>query len=122
MVDSQLKARGILNIKVLEAMQKVPRHLFVPKESIEHSYDDRPLYIGYGQTISQPYMVAFMTEVAGVDSKSKLLEIGTGYGYQAAILGEICKGVRITKKDDQKFVKEHLVPVRFVPMVGKETS
>jgi len=93
MVKRQIEARGISNKQVLDAMEKVPRHLFVPKDVMECAYEDRPLPIGYGQTISQPFIVAFMTESAMLNNTSKVLEIGTGSGYQAAILGEVCKEV-----------------------------
>ena len=93
MVKTQIKARGISDQNVLQAMQKVERHLFVPTEYASMAYEDYPLLIGDGQTISQPYIVAFMTEILKPDSTQKVLEIGTGSGYQAAILGEICKKV-----------------------------
>ena len=88
-----LKKRNIKDQAVLQAMQKVPRHLFVPEDMMNYAYEDRALGIACEQTISQPYMVAFMTEAAEVDNKSVVLEVGTGSGYQAAILGEICKEV-----------------------------
>ncbi|MGB5287355.1 MAG: protein-L-isoaspartate(D-aspartate) O-methyltransferase [Ignavibacteriaceae bacterium] len=93
MVDQQIKNRGINNQPTLDAMQHVPRHKFVPPDLIERAYDDRPLPIGYGQTISQPYIVAYMT--AAIDPKpgQKVLEIGTGSGYQAAVLSEIVNEV-----------------------------
>ena len=93
MVETQLIPRGIKNEKVLKAMLKVPRHLFVPENQREYAYDDGPLPIGHGQTISQPYMVAKMTELLEPDENKKVLEIGTGCGYQTAILAEICKEV-----------------------------
>jgi protein-L-isoaspartate(D-aspartate) O-methyltransferase len=93
MVATQLKGRHIHDLKVLKAMSKVPRELFVPKAQRELAYSDHPLPIGYGQTISQPYIVAFMTEAAQLKPSDKILEIGTGCGYQAAILAEICKEV-----------------------------
>ena len=89
MVRSQIAGRGITNRETLRAMRKVPRHLFVPEELVKEAYNDYPLSIGYGQTISQPYIVAYMTEVSRPDSKKKALEIGTGSGYQAAVLAEI---------------------------------
>jgi len=79
--------------EVMTALEKVPRHAFVAEEWLAHAYDNRPLPIGYGQTISQPYIVALMTELAGVDSDSRVLEIGTGSGYQAAILAELAAEV-----------------------------
>ena len=93
MVDKQLISRGITNKQVLDAMRKVARHLFVPPGLTKYAYEDRPLPIGYGQTISQPYIVAFMTEELDLNRSSRVLEIGTGSGYQAAILGEICDSV-----------------------------
>lgn len=93
MVESQIKARGIRNKEVLRAMQIMPRHLFVSKSLQQYAYEDRPLPIGHGQTISQPYIVAFMIEAANVDNHSKVLDIGTGSGYQAAVLAEICQEV-----------------------------
>lgn len=89
MVKTQLKARGISSEKVLNAFLTVPRHSFVPDEYLRFSYSDQPLPIGEGQTISQPYIVAFMTEVLGIKPGDKILEIGTGSGYQAAILSEM---------------------------------
>ncbi len=93
MVRTQIKARGITDPKVLEAMSKVERHMFIPETHIHQAYGDYPLPIGYGQTISQPYIVAFMTEVLELDKNSRVLEIGTGSGYQAAVLAEICDSV-----------------------------
>lgn len=93
MVDYQLVSRGIKDERVLAAMRKVPRHLFVP-EYIRHSaYEDMALPIGENQTISQPYMVAIMTELLELQGNEKVLEIGTGSGYQAAILAELAKEV-----------------------------
>ena len=89
MLEAQLKARGIKDEKVLKAMRKVPRHLFVPDNMKVQAYNDEPLPIGEGQTISQPYIVAYMTEVLSLKKNEKVLEIGTGSGYQSAILAEI---------------------------------
>jgi protein-L-isoaspartate(D-aspartate) O-methyltransferase len=89
MVKTQIMGRGISNQAVLDAMKKVPRHQFVPKEYQDEAYNDNPLPIGYGQTISQPYIVAYMTDVLKPVKSMKALEIGTGSGYQAAILAEI---------------------------------
>jgi protein-L-isoaspartate(D-aspartate) O-methyltransferase len=89
MVEQQIKARGVRNKMVLEAMGKVPRHLFVPEKDRQFSYYDQPLPIGLGQTISQPYIVALMTEMLDVDKDDIVLEIGTGSGYQAAVLSAI---------------------------------
>jgi len=93
MVESQLKARGIKDPKILEVINKTPRHLFVPENIRKYAYEDQPLDIGYGQTISQPYIVAFMTEAANLEPNAKVLEIGTGSGYQTAILAGLCKEV-----------------------------
>src|SRR5215475_1329514 len=93
MVEEQIKARGIKDEGVLAAMLKVPRERFVPSGVAPLAYADRPLPIGYGQTISQPYIVAFMTEALQVTNNKKVLEIGTGSGYQAAVLGELAREV-----------------------------
>jgi protein-L-isoaspartate(D-aspartate) O-methyltransferase len=93
MVTQQIISRGVEDSATLRAMKKVPRHVFVPREYESEAYDDNPLPIGYGQTISQPYIVAYMTEVTAPDRSKVALEIGTGSGYQAAILGEIVKKV-----------------------------
>jgi protein-L-isoaspartate(D-aspartate) O-methyltransferase len=93
MVETQIKARGVKDTLVLNAMKKVPRHLFVPEKLKSKAYWDRPLPIGENQTISQPYIVAFMTEQLKLKGKEKVLEIGTGSGYQAAVLAEIVKEV-----------------------------
>lgn len=93
MVVKQLIARGIKNEMVLAAMRKVPRHLFIPNESLENAYGDYPMTIGYGQTISQPYMVAAMTEHLTLKGEDRVLEVGTGSGYQSAVLAEIAKEV-----------------------------
>lgn len=89
MVRTQIMERGITNPAVLAAMKKVPRHLFVPQEYLDEAYNDYPLQIGYNQTISQPYIVAYMTDILKPGKKMKALEIGTGSGYQAAVLAEI---------------------------------
>lgn len=89
MVEEQLRARGIRSEEVLGAMARVPRHRFVPSSQEEWAHEDRPLPIGHGQTISQPYIVAYMTEALGVTRNHKVLEIGTGSGYQAAVLAEL---------------------------------
>jgi protein-L-isoaspartate(D-aspartate) O-methyltransferase len=93
MVNYQIRARGIKDKQVIDAMLKVPRHLFVPKAHIKYSYRDHPIPIGYGQTISQPYIVALMTELLKLNKDDKVLEVGTGSGYQAAILSKIVKKV-----------------------------
>ncbi|RPJ17203.1 MAG: protein-L-isoaspartate(D-aspartate) O-methyltransferase [Desulfobacteraceae bacterium] len=93
MVSTQIEARGVKNIKVLDAMRKVERHKFVPQKYMNSAYEDYPLPIGEGQTISQPYIVALMTEVLDPDITKKVLEIGTGSGYQAAVLSELVQSV-----------------------------
>ena len=93
MVDEQIRARDVRSAPVLEAMRKVPRHLFVPEDERRSAYTDFPLPIGFGQTISQPYIVAFMTEALDVGPTHRVLEIGTGSGYQAAVLGELAREV-----------------------------
>jgi protein-L-isoaspartate(D-aspartate) O-methyltransferase len=89
MVRSQIAARGVSSELVLAAMREVPRHEFVPARLRDHAYEDRPLPIGFSQTISQPYIVAAMTELAELREGSRVLEIGTGSGYQAAVIHEI---------------------------------
>jgi protein-L-isoaspartate(D-aspartate) O-methyltransferase len=89
MVETQIQNRGVHDTAVLAAMEAVPRHLFVPAEWQEDAYADHPLPIGYGQTISQPYIVAWMSELLGLEAGDRVLEIGTGSGYQAAILGKM---------------------------------
>ncbi|MDR4989172.1 MAG: protein-L-isoaspartate(D-aspartate) O-methyltransferase [Bacteroidales bacterium] len=89
MVRTQIQARGIRDRATLRAMRAVPRHLYVPAVQRRNAYQDRPLPIGYGQTISQPYIVAYMTEIIRPAPGQRVLEIGTGSGYQAAVLAEI---------------------------------
>ncbi len=93
MVNQQIQARGITHQPTLQAMRKVPRHLFVPASQQRFAYHDRPLPIGFGQTISQPFIVAYMTSVANPKPHDRILEIGTGSGYQAAVLAEISRHV-----------------------------
>jgi protein-L-isoaspartate(D-aspartate) O-methyltransferase len=93
MVDKQIAARGIRTKTVLDAMRKVERHHFVPANVMKEAYNDYPLPIGEGQTVSQPYIVAFMTDVLGLKPTDRVLEIGTGSGYQAAVLAEIVQEV-----------------------------
>lgn len=93
MVSEQLKARDIHDDRVLSAMATVPRHLFIPESARGGAYGDFPVPIGHGQTISQPYIVAFMTQALGVDPTHRVLEIGTGSGYQAAVLSVLAKEV-----------------------------
>jgi protein-L-isoaspartate(D-aspartate) O-methyltransferase len=89
MVTTQIEARDVRDRDVLDAMKTVPRHLFVPNDLVDQAYEDHPLPIGYGQTISQPYIVALMTEKLGVKRGDRVLEIGTGSGYQAAVLAQL---------------------------------
>ena len=93
MVADQIEKRGVSDKRVLDAMRKVERHLFVPAAFRDYAYSDQPLAIGYGQTISQPYVVAAMTEALQIKPGDKILEIGTGSGYQAAVLGELTEHV-----------------------------
>ena len=93
MVKSQIRSRGVEQKEVLDALLKVPRHLFVPEHLRESAYSDQPLPIGLGQTISQPYIVAYMTELLELYKEAAVLEIGTGSGYQAAVLAEIASKV-----------------------------
>jgi protein-L-isoaspartate(D-aspartate) O-methyltransferase len=93
MVETQLRGRDIRDARVLEAMRKVPRHRFVPDGVSSQAYADHPLPIGHDQTISQPYIVGFMSQALKVEPPHKVLEIGTGSGYQAAILGELAREV-----------------------------
>jgi len=93
MVVEQIQGRGVKDEKVLQAMGKVPRHRFVPENMIPHAYEDNPLPIGFGQTISQPYIVALMTELLNPEGSDRVLEVGTGSAYQAAVLSEIVNEV-----------------------------
>jgi len=93
MVAEQIRAREVRDPRVLTAMERVPRHLFMPESVRSEAYGDHPVSIGYGQTISQPYIVGFMSEALEVQPEHKVLEIGTGSGYQAAILGELAREV-----------------------------
>ncbi|MHC4410515.1 MAG: protein-L-isoaspartate(D-aspartate) O-methyltransferase [Planctomycetota bacterium] len=93
MVTQQIAGRGIADQKVLDAMRRVPRHEFVPEKWREFAYDDNPLPIGFGQTISQPYIVAVMTELAAIPEEGTVLEIGTGSGYGAAVLSQMAAHV-----------------------------
>lgn len=93
MVENQVRARGVMDQNVLAALLAVPRHLFVPEFEKSSSYSDGPLPIGSGQTISQPYIVAYMTELLELTGDEKVLELGTGCGYQTAVLAEIARQV-----------------------------
>ncbi|HHV65579.1 MAG TPA: protein-L-isoaspartate(D-aspartate) O-methyltransferase [Peptococcaceae bacterium] len=94
LVEEHIAPQGVRDPQILEAVKRVPRHLFVPEEMRRYSYYDSPLAIGEGQTISQPYMVARMTELLALKAGDKVLEIGTGSGYQAAVLAEM--GMKVT--------------------------
>jgi protein-L-isoaspartate(D-aspartate) O-methyltransferase len=93
MVSEQIRLRGVKDPRVIEAMASVPRHLFVPQERSSEAYDDNPIPIGHGQTISQPYIVAYMTEALELGGEERVLEIGTGSGYQAAVLSRLAAEV-----------------------------
>lgn len=119
MVDEQIYSRGITERAVLNAFRKVPRHLFVPTKYQGEAYEDYPIPIGFGQTISQPFIVALMTEKAQLAKNDTVLEIGTGSGYQAAILSCLCKTVdtverihELGKKAEDVFKKMDLKNVR----------
>ena len=107
MVKRQIIARGVKDEQVIKAMLTVPRHLFVPESNRSMAYDDTPLPIGEGQTISQPYIVAFMTEYLKLKPDDRILEIGTGSGYQAAILAELVKEV---------------YTIEIIPVIGNRAS
>lgn len=100
MVREQIEARGVRDERVLKAMRDLPRHFFVPPDLVREAYQDNPLPIGSGQTISQPYMVAWMTELLALKGGEKVLEIGTGSGYQAAILGRLARKVFSMEKHE----------------------
>lgn len=100
MVNEQLRKRGIRSPRLLEVLEQLPRHLFVPEDLAAHAYEDRALAIGNGQTISQPYMVAAMTEFLELTGSERVLEIGAGSGYQAAVLAELAKEVVTIERDE----------------------
>jgi protein-L-isoaspartate(D-aspartate) O-methyltransferase len=101
MVQTQIVSRGVKDQRVIQAFLKIPRHLFVGEELVNQAYDDNPLPIGLGQTISQPYMVAYMLEHLKIESHHKVLEIGTGSGYQTALLCELSKEVYTVERLSQ---------------------
>lgn len=107
MVENQIKRRGISDEATLKAILTIPRHQFVPQKYIEDAYGDHPLPIGEGQTISQPYIVALMTEQLKLKPSDKVLEIGTGSGYQAAVLSQIC---------------EEVYTIEIIPFLGEEAK
>lgn len=101
MVENQLKARDITSAKVLEAMESVPRHIFVEEAMAAKAYTDGPLPIGFDQTISQPYMVALMTQLLDPGPKDRVLEVGSGCGYQTAVLSKLCSEVMAIERIKQ---------------------
>ncbi len=101
MVRLQVESRDVRDPRLLSAMRRVPRHLFVPALGRAAAYDDHPIAIGYGQTISQPYIVAFMTEALELRGGERVLEVGTGSGYQTAILAELCAEVFSVERIDE---------------------
>jgi protein-L-isoaspartate(D-aspartate) O-methyltransferase len=113
MVETQIKARGIKDPRLLDALLKVKRHLFVPSHLKQSAYEDRPLPIGEGQTISQPYIVALMSELLALKGTERVLEIGTGSGYQAAILAELAREVYTVElleslaRQSERLLKDH---------------
>ncbi len=98
MVSEQIARRGVRNPRVLDAMRRIPRHLFLPEDARDYAYLDSPLRIGSEQTISQPYIVALMTELLDVSAEDKVLDVGTGSGYQAAILGWLAREVHTIER------------------------
>jgi len=116
MVEAQLVARGLTDERLLAAFRKVPRHLFIPKEFQHEAYADHPLPIGLGQTISQPYIVALMTEALRLQGHERVLEIGTGSGYQTAILAELALEVFSVERLAELIpaVRERLVALGYV--------
>ena len=120
MVEKQIRARGITQAAVLEALRRVPRHAFVPEEMMDRAYEDGPLSIGEGQTISQPYIVALMTQSLNLDKTKRVLEVGTGCGYQTAVLAELCGKVftierieSLIKRARQTFKKCRYTNIKF---------
>ena len=109
MVEEQIQRRGVKDVRVLEDMRVLPRHLFVDADLSDEAYADHPLPIGYGQTISQPYIVAFMTASLGLRGQEKVLEIGTGSGYQAALLGRLAKEVHTVERVPQLAERAQIV-------------
>ncbi|MBF0201163.1 MAG: protein-L-isoaspartate(D-aspartate) O-methyltransferase [Desulfamplus sp.] len=105
MVDDQIVGRGITDMAAIAAMERVPRHLFVPDALVDSAYGDHPLPIGEGQTISQPYIIAEMTQALHLDEHDRVLEIGTGSGYQAAVLAEIVFRVYTIERNKTLFHK-----------------
>ena len=100
MIAEQIRARGVADPRVLDAMSRVARHLFIPAKDRGEAYEDRPVAIGFGQTISQPYIVGFMTESLKIEPSHRVLEIGTGCGYQTAVLAELSRDVYSIERID----------------------
>lgn len=115
MVNQQLRKRGIRSSRLLEVLERVPRHLFVPEDLAAHAYEDRALAIGNGQTISQPYMVAAMTEALELTGSERVLEIGAGSGYQAAVLAELANEVVTVERNESlgKAARERLADLGY---------
>lgn len=109
MVDDQIKYRGITDDRLLKALQKVERHVFVNTENYQDAYDDRPLSIGYGQTISQPYIIALMLQILEINETDKVLEIGTGSGYQTALLAELSSQVYTIERIKELYSKAQII-------------
>jgi protein-L-isoaspartate(D-aspartate) O-methyltransferase len=124
MVNSQIKARGIQGSLTLAAMKTVPRHKFVPKKQIANAYLDSPLPIGHGQTISQPYIVAFMTEIINPTKDFRVLEVGTGSGYQAAVLAHIVDSVYTIEIIEPLFIqsKKRLIDLNYNNILVKNAD
>ena len=115
MVSAQIESRGLRSPRLLAAMRRVPRHQFVPAECQKNAYDDGPLPIGLGQTISQPYIVALMTSLLELEGTENVLEIGTGSGYQAAILGELAREVHTLERHCPLAERAQALCVRYAP-------
>lgn len=109
MVHSQLRRRGIRDERVLRAMESVPRHLFIPEGLRADAYDDNPVAIGEGQTISQPFIVGFMLQLLNVNPEHRVLEVGTGTGYQAALLAELAREVYTIERVPELYEIAHRV-------------
>lgn len=101
MVETQIIPRGVSDQRVIEAMLRIPRHLFVPQELVSEAYSDHPLPIGQNQTISQPYIVALMTQLLNLKGAERVLEVGTGSGYQTALLAELAREVYTVERIDE---------------------